>query len=148
MFDIGWTEILIIAVVAIIIVGPKDLPRMLRTLGRYAGQLRRTAGEFRSQFDDVIRESELDELRSTLQDGSDLNPINQIKDAVTESIAPLKEGAESFSRDIEAPESAGAAAKEKTAAKKSKVSAKKKPAPAKKTGAKPRAQTSPAKSGG
>ena len=150
MFDIGWTEILIIAVVAIIVVGPKDLPRMLRSLGRYAGQLRRTAGEFRSQFDDVIRESELDELRSTLQDASDLNPINQIRDSVTESMAPLKESADSIKGGIEAPEKAGDAAGKKTAAKKPKASAKKKSAPAKKTAAKAKAKTktSPAKSGG
>ncbi len=144
MFDIGWTEILIIAVVAIIVVGPKDLPRMLRTLGRYAGQLRRTAGEFRSQFDDVMRESELSELRSTLQDASDLNPINQISDSVTESLAPLKESADAIKSGIEAPGSAqdpdgGKAGNE--AAKKPKASAKKKSAPAKKTAARPPAKS-------
>ena len=102
MFDIGWTELLIIAVVAIIVVGPKDLPKMLRSLGQYAAQLRRTAGEFRSQFDEAIRESELDELRSTLQDASDMNPVNQIKDSVTESLAPLKETADEIKSGIEA----------------------------------------------
>ena len=139
MFDIGWTEILIIAVVAIIVVGPKDLPRMLRTLGRYAGQLRRTAGEFRSQFDDAIRDSELDELRSTLQDTSDLNPINQIRDSITDSMAPLKESADDIKSSIEAPQSAGDDASEE-------------PAPKKKTAAKsrkskPKTQTSAATSG-
>jgi sec-independent protein translocase protein TatB len=139
MFDIGWTEILIIAVVAIIIVGPKELPRMLRTLGRYAGQLRRTAGEFRSQFDDAIRDSELDELRSTLQDTSDLNPINQIRDSITDSMAPLKESADGIKSSIETPQSAGDDASEK-------------PAPKKKTAAKsrkskPKKQTSAATSG-
>jgi len=143
MFDIGWTEILIISVVAIIVVGPKDLPRMLRSLGRYAGQLRRTAGEFRSQFDDAIRESELDELRSTLSDVSDLNPINQIKDSVNESMAPLKETAEDIKSSIEAPDldakPAGGDVSEKPARKK-KTAAKPK--------SKPKAETSAAKSGG
>jgi len=139
MFDIGWTEILIIAVVAIIVVGPKDLPRMLRTSGRYAGQLRRTAGEFRSQFDDAIRDSELDELRSTLQDASDLNPINQIRDSITDSMAPLKESADDIKSSIEAPQSAG-------------DDASKEPAPKKKTArksrkSKPKKQTSAATSG-
>ena len=101
MFDIGWTELLIIAVVAIIVVGPKDLPRMLRSLGRYAGQLRRTAGEFRSQFDEAIRESELDELRSSLKDAADMNPVNQIKDTVSESLAPLKETADEIKSGVE-----------------------------------------------
>jgi sec-independent protein translocase protein TatB len=147
MFDIGWTEILIIAVVAIIVVGPKDLPRMLRSLGRYAGQLRRTAGEFRSQFDDAIRESELDELRTTLQDTSDLNPINQIRDSVNESMAPLKETAEDIKSSIEAPDldagPAGGEESEKPARKK-KSAAKPKSRPK----SRPKAETSAAKSGG
>jgi sec-independent protein translocase protein TatB len=145
MFDIGWTEILIIAVVAIIVVGPKDLPRMLRSLGRYAGQLRRTAAEFRSQFDDAIRESELDELRSTLQDASDLNPINQIRDSMKESMAPLKEAADDIKGSIEAPDMdakpAGGDGPEKSVQKK-KPAAKPKPKPKSKT------ETSAAKSGG
>jgi sec-independent protein translocase protein TatB len=134
MFDIGWTEILVIAVVAIIVVGPKDLPRMLRSLGRYAGQLRRTAGEFRSQFDEAIRESELDELRSTLNDVSDLNPVNEIRDSVTESMAPLKETADDIKGSIEAPKAAfedeaEEPAPKKKAASKSKPKSKPKPKP-------------------
>jgi len=136
MFDIGWTEILVIAVVAIIVVGPKDLPRMLRSLGRYAGQLRRTAGEFRSQFDDAIRESELDELRNSLTGVSDLNPMNQIRDAVTESMAPLKQSAESIKSGIESPGRTGSKA----------APAKPKPKAKPKTKAKKRARA--AKSGG
>lgn len=101
MFDIGWTELLVIAVVAIIVVGPKDLPGMLRTLGRYAGKMRRMASEFRSQFDDALRESELDELRTTISDVGKLNPVNQIRDSVTESLDPLKEAAEAVRGDIE-----------------------------------------------
>ena len=149
MFDIGWTEILIIAVVAIIVVGPKDLPRMLRSLGRYAGKLRRTAGEFRSQFDDVIRESELDELRTTLQDTSDLNPINQIRDSVNESMAPLRETADDIKSSIEAPDMdakpAGGDVSEKPARKKKTAA---KPKPKSKSKPKPKAETSAAKSGG
>jgi len=103
MFDIGWTEILVIAVVAIIVVGPKDLPRMLRSLGRYAGQLKRTAGEFRSQFDEAVRESELDELRTSLKDAADMNPVNQIKDSVTESMKPLEDTARDIKGGIEKP---------------------------------------------
>ncbi len=149
MFDIGWTEILIIAVVAIIVVGPKDLPRMLRSLGRYAGQLRRTAGEFRSQFDDAIRESELDELRSTLQDTSDLNPINQIRDSVNESMAPLKETAEDIKSSIEVPDMdarpAGGDGSEKPVQKKKTAA---KPKPKSKPKSRSKAETSAAKSGG
>ncbi|MGI9382734.1 MAG: Sec-independent protein translocase protein TatB [Methyloligellaceae bacterium] len=101
MLDIGWTELLVIAVVAIIVVGPKDLPRMLRSLGRTAGQLKRTANEFREQFDDALRESELDELRTTMDDVSDLNPVNQIKNSISEGFDPLRETADDLKGEIE-----------------------------------------------
>ena len=66
MFDIGWSELLVIAVVAIIVVGPKDLPRMMRSFGSYAGKLRRMAADFQRQFEDAMRESELDEVRKAI----------------------------------------------------------------------------------
>jgi sec-independent protein translocase protein TatB len=67
MFDIGWSELLVIVVVAIIVVGPKELPRLLRTFGHYAGKLRRAAADFQRQFEDAMRESELDEVRKNLE---------------------------------------------------------------------------------
>ena len=67
MFDIGWSELLVIAVVAIVVVGPKDLPRLMRTFGTYAGKLRRMAADFQRQFDEAVRESELDEVRKSLE---------------------------------------------------------------------------------
>jgi sec-independent protein translocase protein TatB len=63
MFGIGWTELLIIAIVAIVVVGPKDLPRLMRTFGHYAGKLRRMANEFKQQVDEAMREAELVEVR-------------------------------------------------------------------------------------
>ncbi|MBM3490637.1 MAG: twin-arginine translocase subunit TatB [Alphaproteobacteria bacterium] len=63
MFDIGWSEMLLCAVVALVVIGPKDLPQALRALGRLLGKARATANEFRGQFDDLMRESELEELR-------------------------------------------------------------------------------------
>jgi sec-independent protein translocase protein TatB len=68
MFDIGWSELLVIAVVAIIVVGPKDLPRLMRTFGHYAGKLRRMAGDFQRQFEEAVRDSEIDEVRKAMQD--------------------------------------------------------------------------------
>jgi sec-independent protein translocase protein TatB len=67
MFDINWSELLILAVVALIVVGPKELPVLLRTLGRYAGMARRQAAEFRSHFDDAMREAEMAELREEME---------------------------------------------------------------------------------
>ncbi|MGI9385986.1 MAG: Sec-independent protein translocase protein TatB [Methyloligellaceae bacterium] len=86
MFDIGWSELLIIAAVAIIVVGPKDLPRMLRSLGKTVGQMKRMAGEFRSQFDDAIRDSELDDIRSSINELHDNNPLTDIVDPLREEI--------------------------------------------------------------
>jgi sec-independent protein translocase protein TatB len=80
MFDIGWSELLVIATVAIIVVGPKDLPRMLRTLGKSVGKLRHMANDFRSQFDDAMRDSELEELRSSINELKDSNPLDDIDD--------------------------------------------------------------------
>ncbi len=82
MFDIGWTELLVIAVVAIVVVGPKDLPRLLRTLGRYLGKLRQTANEFRAQIDEAMRESELEDLRKEVEELKSVNPVENIKDSL------------------------------------------------------------------
>jgi sec-independent protein translocase protein TatB len=67
MFDIGWSELLVIAIVAIVVVGPKELPRVLRTFGTYAGKLKRTASEFRRQFDAAMLESELNDMRQSFE---------------------------------------------------------------------------------
>ena len=66
MFDIGWSELLIIAVVAIVVVGPKDLPRLMRTFGHYAGKLRRAAADFQRQFEEAMRETELEEVKKAI----------------------------------------------------------------------------------
>jgi len=82
MFDIGWSELLVIAIVALIAVGPRDLPRMLRTFGRTIGHVRRMAGEFQSQFNEALREAELDDVRKDIDSVRNLNPLNQIRDEV------------------------------------------------------------------
>jgi len=67
MFDIGWSELLVIAVVAIVVVGPKDLPKLMRGFGHYAGKLRRAAGDFQRQFEEAMRESEIEEVKKALE---------------------------------------------------------------------------------
>ncbi|MEL6746682.1 MAG: Sec-independent protein translocase protein TatB, partial [Pseudomonadota bacterium] len=62
MFDLGWSELLIIAVVAILVVGPRELPKLLRTIGRVFGQVRGMARDFQRQMDQAIRDSELDDV--------------------------------------------------------------------------------------
>jgi sec-independent protein translocase protein TatB len=63
MFDIAWSELLIIGVVALVVVGPKDLPKLMRTAGQWMGRARAMADQFKRSFDDMARQAELDELR-------------------------------------------------------------------------------------
>jgi sec-independent protein translocase protein TatB len=67
MFDISWSELLILGIVTLVFVGPKELPALMRTLGRYAGMVRRHATEFKSQFDAAMREAELDSMREEVE---------------------------------------------------------------------------------
>lgn len=67
MFDLTSSKLLILAVVALIVVGPKELPGLLRTVGRYVAMIRRQASEFRTQFDDAMRESELAEIKKDFE---------------------------------------------------------------------------------
>ena len=65
--EVGATELLVIAVIALIVVGPKDLPIMMRKLGQFLGRMRAMASEFRASFDDLARQAELDELRREVE---------------------------------------------------------------------------------
>lgn len=62
MFDIGYSELLIIAIVALIVIGPKDLPRVMRTVGHWVGRARGMARHFRSGIDTMMREAEMEEM--------------------------------------------------------------------------------------
>ena len=67
MFDIGWSEMLLIAIVAIIFIGPKEIPAAMRAVGRVMGKARLITREFRATIDEVMRETELDELRRQVE---------------------------------------------------------------------------------
>jgi sec-independent protein translocase protein TatB len=67
MFDLTSSKLLILGVVALIVVGPKELPFLLRTIGKYVAMIRRQANEFRSQFDEAMREAELDSIRKDVE---------------------------------------------------------------------------------
>jgi sec-independent protein translocase protein TatB len=88
MFDIGWSELLVIGVVALIAIGPKELPGVLRMVGQWAGKVRRMASEFQGQFQDAMREAEMadlkkqfDEAASTATDfgNSITNPLETVR---------------------------------------------------------------------
>jgi len=85
MFDIAWSELLVIIIVALVVVGPKDLPRLMRTAGQWAGRARAMADQFRRSFDDIARQSELDELRTEvnrLQQTALIDPKAEIESAM------------------------------------------------------------------
>ena len=91
MFDIGWSELLLCAVVALVVIGPKDMPQALRALGRLLGKARATANEFRGHFDDLMRESELDELRKQADSLRSLSydvPLGSIEPPAAEAATP------------------------------------------------------------
>ncbi|MEK9970574.1 MAG: Sec-independent protein translocase protein TatB [Ferrovibrio sp.] len=79
MFDIAWSELGVIAVVALVVIGPKDLPKVLRTIGQWTSKARAMAREFQSGIDDMVRESELDELRKAAKQVSDFSIENEVK---------------------------------------------------------------------
>ena len=86
MFEIGWSELLLIAVVALIAIGPKELPTVLRTLGQWTSKLRRMASEFQSQFQEAMREAEMadlkkqvDEMTSQAQSYANFDPVSEVR---------------------------------------------------------------------
>jgi sec-independent protein translocase protein TatB len=86
MFDISWSELLLIGVVALVAIGPKELPTVLRTVGQWMGKLRRMAAEFQSQFQEAMREAEMadlkkqvDELTTQAQSYTNFDPVGEVR---------------------------------------------------------------------
>ena len=95
MFDIGWSELLLIGIVALIAIGPKELPGALRTLGQWMGKVRRMASEFQNQFHEAMREAELadlkkevDEMASKAQSYAHFDPIDDIRRDIEKAAGP------------------------------------------------------------
>jgi sec-independent protein translocase protein TatB len=108
LFDIGWSELLLISVLALVVVGPRDLPAMLRTLGRYAGKLKRTANEFRDQFSDAMRQSEFDQVRRELdsirEENNPVEDINRSLERLDTSLDELENASDTDNLDGNLPE--------------------------------------------
>jgi sec-independent protein translocase protein TatB len=93
MFDIGWSELLVIGMVALVVIGPKELPTVLRTVGQWMTKIRRMASEFQGQFQEAMREAEMDELKKNVDSlnqaatnlGSDFNPVADIEKDIKKS---------------------------------------------------------------
>ncbi len=82
MFDIAWTELLVIAVVTIIVVGPKELPRLLRTIGQYTSKIRAMATDFKAQLDDAVKDTGIDTIKSDLESIKNANPVGDLRNAL------------------------------------------------------------------
>jgi sec-independent protein translocase protein TatB len=97
MFDIGWTELVVIGIVALIVIGPRELPKTLRTIGQMMTKVRRMASEFQGQFNDAIREAELDELRKEAEKLTNIkNPLgdlDSIKSEIESAMDPASKPA-------------------------------------------------------
>lgn len=111
MFDLGWTELLVIAVVAILVVGPKDLPQMLRTIGQFASKMRSMAREFQRQFEEAARDTGLDDVRKGITSVKDVaSPSKHVKDAfnsIAEETKGIKDAVEAAAAGSADAKSAG-----------------------------------------
>jgi sec-independent protein translocase protein TatB len=92
MFDFAWSEMAVIAVVALVVIGPKDLPKVLRTVGTWVGKARAIAREFQSSLDQMIRESELEEVRKQVEQAAKVD----MSEAIERTIDPAGDLNRSF----------------------------------------------------
>ncbi|MEJ2123931.1 MAG: Sec-independent protein translocase protein TatB [Alphaproteobacteria bacterium] len=92
-FDFSWSEILIVMVVALIVIGPKEIPTAMRALGRIVGQLRRAANEFRRQFDETMREAGGEDLQRELNELRNNNPLSEFRNTVENATRDIKNSA-------------------------------------------------------
>lgn len=86
MFDLSWSHILIFLVVALVVVGPKDMPRLLRMVGQWLGKARNMANEFRKSFDEMARQSELDELRQEIENLRRERPLSELENEMNKPV--------------------------------------------------------------
>ena len=81
MFDISWTEFLLIGVVALVVIGPKELPAVMRTMGQWTRQIRSMAADFQGQFQEAMREAEMADLKKQVDDmAHDIKSYDPLKD--------------------------------------------------------------------
>jgi len=88
MFDLGWSEILVIAVVAIVVIGPKDMPQAFRTVGQWMSKARALAREFQGHIDDLMRETQVDEMKREFQSMTRPPELEGLEDELMAGHAP------------------------------------------------------------
>src|SRR4051794_28941172 len=82
LLDLGWSELMLIGIVALVVIGPKDLPKALRVAGFWVRKARTMSREFQSSVEQMVREAELDEMRDQLKKASEINLDNEFRQAV------------------------------------------------------------------
>lgn len=90
MPDLSWSHLLLVVIVALVVVGPKDLPKLMRTVGQWLGKARQMADQFRKSFDDMTRQAELDELRSELEALRSRRPFAETERELSQAILPAE----------------------------------------------------------
>jgi sec-independent protein translocase protein TatB len=111
MFDISWTEFLLIGIVALVFIGPKELPAVMRTLGQYTRKVRAMAAEFQGQFQEAMREAEMADLKKSVDDlASDIknyDPLKSAREDVEAIGKDLSKGFETKPLDLMTPQEPG-----------------------------------------
>jgi len=106
MFDISWTEFLLIGVVALIVIGPKELPAVLRTLGQWTRRVRSMAADFQGQFQEAMREAEMADLKKQVDDiAHDIKSYDPLKDVRSDVEAAGKDIQSSLEKPVMTPTS-------------------------------------------
>jgi len=141
MPDIGWTELLLIAVVAIVVIGPKDLPRVMRMVGQWTAKVKRMARDFQGQFNEALREAELDSVKRDVEKvtkdidkATKLDPMAGVREEMTKTTDEIRKGLDKPAESDKKPEPAAPAAEAE-------------PAPAAEVAAAPAASTPAAAAG-
>ena len=107
MFDIGWTELLVVGVVALLVIGPKELPGVLRMVGQWMGKVRRMAADFQGQFQEAMREAEMADLKKQVDDiadstrdfTADFDPMRSVEDTFDDAMNEKPKAADDAAAD-------------------------------------------------
>ena len=100
MFDIGWTEILILAVVSLFVIGPKDIPKFLRQIGNLSKSIKKISREFKSSLNQIAEETDLKDVKNSITDVTNLKQDLDIKSNLKNEINTIKETVSSVEKDI------------------------------------------------
>ena len=104
MFDISWTEFLLIGIVALIVIGPKELPAVMRSLGQWTRKIRNLAADFQNQFHEAMREAEMADLKKQVDDmASDIKQYDPLKDVC----ADVETIGKDLDESVKSPDKAG-----------------------------------------